>query len=166
MEAITPKQKLVYDYIHQFEAEQGFAPSQNEIATHFGFKSLGTVQDYLNRLSRAGFILRPKYGTRAARAAPSRAWPATKPTQATVSTGHSVNEGISEPTFEHGVQFRQTDRAQNGDLVLVTVKGSLAVKRLFRQRGRIELHSPESNTHAPLVNVDFTLHGVIVGVEP
>lgn len=53
---LTPKQKEVLDYIHSYTAEQGFAPSQQEIAKHFGFKSLGTVQNYLVRLERHGAL--------------------------------------------------------------------------------------------------------------
>lgn len=141
MEAITPKQKLVFEFIHQFEADKGFAPSQNEIATHFGFKSLGTVQDYLNRLNKAGLILRPRYGTRAARAAKA------------------------EPTFDTGVKFQKSEHANNGDVVLVTIDGALAIKRVFKQRGRVELHPVSGQAGPPLINVDFTLHGVLTDVE-
>lgn len=54
--AITPKQKKVLAFIEQYEAENGFPPSQKEIARHFNFKSLGTVQNYLVRLERNGFL--------------------------------------------------------------------------------------------------------------
>ena len=53
---ITPKQKAILDYIREFQAEKGYAASQQEIAEHFGFKSLGTVQNYLVRLERQGFL--------------------------------------------------------------------------------------------------------------
>ncbi len=54
--ALTPKQKEVHDFISGFTAEKGYAPSQQEIARHFGFKSLGTVQNYLVRLERQGLL--------------------------------------------------------------------------------------------------------------
>lgn len=53
---LTPKQKKVLDYIQRFQAKKGFAPSQQEIANHFGFRSLGTVQNYLVRLERQGLL--------------------------------------------------------------------------------------------------------------
>lgn len=53
---LTPKQKAILDYIQGFSGENGYAPSQQEIAKHFGFKSLGTVQNYLIRLERHGFL--------------------------------------------------------------------------------------------------------------
>lgn len=53
---LTPKQKDFLDFIDRFVQEQGFAPSQQEIARHFGFRSLGTVQNYLVRLERLGLL--------------------------------------------------------------------------------------------------------------
>ncbi len=53
---LTPKQKAILDFIEGFSGENGYAPSQQEIAKHFGFKSLGTVQNYLIRLERHGFL--------------------------------------------------------------------------------------------------------------
>jgi len=53
---LTPKQKKVLDYIEAHLKKKGYAPSQQEIARHFKFKSLGTVQNYLVRLERNGFI--------------------------------------------------------------------------------------------------------------
>lgn len=54
--SLTPKQKAFLDYLTQFRTENGFAPSQNEIAEHFGFRSLGTVQKYLVRLKEKGLL--------------------------------------------------------------------------------------------------------------
>ncbi|MGE0615749.1 MAG: transcriptional repressor LexA [Bacteriovoracia bacterium] len=53
---LTPKQLKVLEFIEQFRAEKGYAPSQHEIAQHFGFQSLGTVQNYLVRLERQGAL--------------------------------------------------------------------------------------------------------------
>ncbi|PLX41330.1 MAG: repressor LexA [Deltaproteobacteria bacterium] len=56
--AITPKQKAMLDYIREFTESVGYAPSQREIADHFGYSSLGTIQNYLVRLERAGWLER------------------------------------------------------------------------------------------------------------
>jgi repressor LexA len=53
---LTPKQKEILDFIERHSAQHGYAPSQQEIAKHFRFKSLGTVQNYLVRLERQGFL--------------------------------------------------------------------------------------------------------------
>lgn len=53
---LTPKQKVLWDFVRTFSEKYGFMPSQQEIADHFGFSSLGTVQNYLVRLERMGMI--------------------------------------------------------------------------------------------------------------
>lgn len=55
---VTPKQKRVLEFIRSFADSRGYAPSQHEIATHFGFRSLGTVQNYLTRLEALGLLRR------------------------------------------------------------------------------------------------------------
>ncbi len=61
---LTPKQKNVLDFIMKVTEENGYAPSQHEIAKHFGFTSLGTVQNYLVRLQRQGVLSKTWNGKR------------------------------------------------------------------------------------------------------
>lgn len=54
--ALTKKQKEVYDFIQAFHDHHGHAPTQNEIKDHFGLKSLGSVQKYLQYLNKEGLL--------------------------------------------------------------------------------------------------------------
>lgn len=54
--SLTEKQKRLLDYITDFQAKNGFGPSQQEIARYFGFRSLGTVQRYLVLLREQGIL--------------------------------------------------------------------------------------------------------------
>lgn len=54
--SLTKKQKQVFDYICEYIDENDFAPTQAEIQHHFGFKSLGSVQDYIRYLKNAGYL--------------------------------------------------------------------------------------------------------------
>lgn len=56
MMGITPKQKKFLEFVYKFSREHGYAPSQKEIANHFGWRSLGTVQDYLKKLREKGLL--------------------------------------------------------------------------------------------------------------
>lgn len=56
MGKITKKQKQVYDYICEYLSENGYSPTQREIQEHFGFKSLGSVQDYIRYLTQANYL--------------------------------------------------------------------------------------------------------------
>ncbi|MDA8792531.1 transcriptional repressor LexA [Bacteriovoracaceae bacterium] len=53
---ITKKQKEVYDYIVDYINQNQVSPTQAEIREHFGFKSLGSVQDYIRYLKNAGLL--------------------------------------------------------------------------------------------------------------
>lgn len=54
--ALTKKQKEVYDYIASYQDHHGHSPTQNEIKDHFGLKSLGSVQKYLQYLNKEGVL--------------------------------------------------------------------------------------------------------------
>jgi len=54
--SLTKKQKQVYDYIVEYLDQNGYSPTQVEIQTNFGFKSLGSVQDYIKYLKNAGYL--------------------------------------------------------------------------------------------------------------
>lgn len=54
--AITKKQKEFYDYIVAYNKEHGHSPTQKEIKDHFGLKSFGSVQKYLQYLSKEGLL--------------------------------------------------------------------------------------------------------------
>ena len=54
--AITKKQKEIYDYIVAYNKEYGHSPTQKEIKEHFGLKSFGSVQKYLQYLNKEGLL--------------------------------------------------------------------------------------------------------------
>lgn len=54
--AITKKQKEFYDYIVAYNLEHGHSPTQKEIKDHFGLKSFGSVQKYLQYLNKEGLL--------------------------------------------------------------------------------------------------------------
>src|SRR3989338_5855217 len=56
--SLTPKQQQLLQFIESEQRRRGHTPSQKEVAEHFGYKSLGTVQNYLTRLERQGFLKR------------------------------------------------------------------------------------------------------------
>lgn len=53
---LTKKQKQVYDFICCYIEENEYSPTQVEIQEYFGFKSLGSVQDYIRYLKNAGYV--------------------------------------------------------------------------------------------------------------
>ena len=97
---LTPKQKDVLDFILAFGARQGYAPSQQEIARHFGFKSLGTVQNYLVRLERAGLLRKEHNSKRSLQVLPPQ--PVAQPAVALPLLGR-VAAGRPIEALEEGI---------------------------------------------------------------
>ncbi len=92
---LTPKQKLFLEFLQHFEARNGYAPSQQEIATHFGFKSLGTVQDYLKRLEELGALKKTWNARRSTELMPKAA--AQISATATTTNPHDLPYEVQEP---------------------------------------------------------------------
>lgn len=55
---LTPIQASVLRYLSEQIAAHGSAPSFQEIADHFDYKSLATVHEHLSNLERKGYIRR------------------------------------------------------------------------------------------------------------
>ena len=51
---LTPRQRAAYDFIESFRAEQGYAPSYDEIRRHLGLASLNSVAKLIAQLRRRG----------------------------------------------------------------------------------------------------------------
>jgi repressor LexA len=58
MAKLTPRQKLILDYIHKEVTEKGYPPSVREIGEAVGLASSSTVQGHLVRLEKKGYIRR------------------------------------------------------------------------------------------------------------
>ncbi len=55
---LTRRQKQILDYLQSYIVEHGYAPSFEEIAERFAFRSLATVHEHLTNLQRKGYIRR------------------------------------------------------------------------------------------------------------
>jgi repressor LexA len=53
---LTRRQKEILDHISSYIEVNGYAPSFEEIASHFGYASLATVHEHLSNLERKGYI--------------------------------------------------------------------------------------------------------------
>jgi repressor LexA len=62
--ALTKKQKEVLDFITEYVRENGYSPTQKEIQAFFGFKSLGSVQDYIKYLTTGGYLNNDSHSVR------------------------------------------------------------------------------------------------------
>jgi repressor LexA len=176
---LTPKQKQVFDFIARHIETRGFSPSQQEIARAFGFRSLGTVQNYLVRLEREGLLNRDWNGRRSLRLAASTEPGLKLPLAGTVAAGkpieaietsdvievpptmvgsgeHFVLRVAGDSMMEDGildgdyVVVRKQASADSGQTVVALLDNEATVKRLQRHGGTVELH-PANPTMQPIL---------------
>ncbi|HTR21170.1 MAG TPA: transcriptional repressor LexA [Gemmatimonadales bacterium] len=69
---LTRRQREILDYLSDYIADRGYAPSFEEIAGKFSFGSLATVHEHLTNLERKGYIRRTPNESRAIEIVPPR----------------------------------------------------------------------------------------------
>lgn len=182
MSPLTPKQKRILDFIEAFTDHEGYAPSQQEIAHAFGFRSLGTIQNYLVRLQREGFLIKDGNARRGLRVVRPETGAVTLPLAGTVAAGKPIEAVANPDTVEvpasmvgPGENFvlrvqgdsmigdgildgdlvlvRKQAVAENGQTVVALIAGEATVKRFYRKGKRIELH-PANPGMVPIVVED------------
>lgn len=178
--SLTKKQKQIYDYISDYINEFEFAPTQMEIKEHFGFKSLGSVQDYIKYLTKAGYLEKSDNSVRGLKpTSPNDEMVIDIPLLGSVAAGSPIeaiegNEMISVPVamvpkgecfalnvsgnsmIEDGILdgdviiVKKSNSAFNGETVVALIDGEATVKRFYKKKEQIELH-PANSTMKPII---------------
>jgi len=191
MSPLTPKQKKVLEFIRSHIDQHDFPPSQQEIAKAFGFRSLGTVQNYLVRLEREGVISREWNAKRGMRVLRPVTEATELPLAGIVAAGKPIEAVENPDTIEvpsamvgAGENFvlrvrgdsmigdgildgdyvvvRKQMTAENGQTVVAMLGSEATVKRLYHKAGKVELH-PANPAMAPIA-VEAGENFRIVGV--
>jgi repressor LexA len=180
--SLTPKQLKILTFIQSHCDREGYPPSQQEIAQAFGFRSLGTVQNYLVRLEREGLVTKDRNAKRGLRVVRPQTTGAVLPLAGTVAAGKPI-EAIETPdTIEvpasmvgPGENFvlrvrgdsmsgdgilngdyvvvRRQATADNGQTVVALIREEATVKVFHRQGRRIELR-PANPAMVPIIVED------------
>lgn len=191
---LTRKQKEVYDYICAYIDEHGVSPTQAEIQDYFGFKSLGSVQDYIKYLINAGVLKNDPNAVRGLVPAEQAEPSVDIPMLGNVAAGIPIEviertETIAVPKsmIRAGTHFALTVKGQsmiedgilegdviivkkqatanNGDTVVATVDHEATVKRFQKKAKHIEL-IPANSSMKPIIvkDEDFQIKGILVGL--
>src|SRR5688500_16325462 len=72
---LTKRQREILTYLESYAETHGYAPSFEEIASHFNYNSLATVHEHLSNLERKGYIRRTYNESRAIEILPSEVFP-------------------------------------------------------------------------------------------
>ena len=58
---LTKRQKQVFDFVSAYVREHGYAPTLEEIGTHFGLSSPATVYKHIQQLVRKGYLRKARH---------------------------------------------------------------------------------------------------------
>src|SRR5690606_35832716 len=192
--ALTKKQKEVLDFITGYVRENGFSPTQKEIQEHFGFKSLGSVQDYIKYLTNGGYLMNDSHSVRGLM--PSTVQQNTEeiPLLGNIAAGtpieaiensnmisvpvHMLGRGQhyalkvkGESMIEEGILngdiaiIKHQTQAENGQIVVAVIDNETTLKKFFKKAKQIELH-PANSTMSPIIvrDKECEIRGLLVGL--
>ena len=148
--ALTKKQRQILDYVESFVDSNGYSPSYEEIADHFGYNSLATVHEHLTNLEQKGF-LRKNYNksrsleiVRADLHAPAL----ELPLKGEVAAGlpiEAVPDGMEETvTVPH-------DMVRRGENYVLRVRGDSMIEEQIRDGDYIIVNSRQTAENGEMV---------------
>ena len=184
MPKTNPREEQVLNFIREFSAENGYAPSIREICAGVGLRSTASVNYHLKNLQQKGMLTQGEKGRKRAIAAPQR--PGQIPLIGTVTAGLPIlalenREGTiswdGDPTcfalrvrgdsmINAGifsgdvVVVRPQPTADDGQIVVARLEDEATVKRLRRRNGEIWL-MPENEAYAPIDGTYAQIVGVV-----
>lgn len=187
---LTERQQQVLQFVTSYIDNQGYPPSQREIARHIGVSSTLGVMKHLDALEKKGFLKREST---------SRAITLTTPASTTASLPiiGTVRAGQLTPAVEdiqgylsldrlqlHGGTFllrvrgdsminaaicdgdlalvRPQPVAENRDIVVAMVEGEATLKEFHREQGQIRLQ-PKNPNMAPIIIREGSGEVTIIG---
>lgn len=184
MSKTNPREEQVLNFIREFSAENGYAPSIREICAGVGLRSTASVNYHLKNLQQKGMLTLGEKGRKRAIAAPQR--PGQIPLIGTVTAGlpilalenregtiswdgdpscfalrvrgdSMINAGIFSGDV---VVVRPQPTADDGQIVVARLEDEATVKRLRRRNGQIWL-MPENEAYAPIDGTYAQIVGVV-----
>jgi repressor LexA len=194
MTYLTKRQREILDFVRSFQRERGYAPSLEEIASHFGLSAVSTVHEHLTNLTEKGYLRRG--WNRARSIEPLVAGEAVDvPLLGTVAAGEPIEavevpESVVLPPGFTGrgesfvlkvkgdsmvgdgildgdlIVVEKRRRVENGAMAVVLVGGGEAtVKRFYQEGERVRLRpSNPDMEEIVLLAADVEVRGVVTGL--
>ena len=122
MASMTKKQKQIYDYIAQYIAKYGYAPSLSEIRDKVKINTISTIHGYISRLIKAGLLKRVKGVSRSIELVKTKALNMLEvPLVGTITCGQPI-EAIEIP--DTTIEIAKDRRFQEDELYALKAKGN------------------------------------------
>lgn len=159
--ALTKKQRQILDYVESFVESNGYSPSYEEIADHFGYNSLATVHEHLTNLEQKGFLRKNYNKSRSLEVvrADLHAPALELPLRGEVAAGlpiEAVPDGMDETvTVPH-------DMVRRGENYVLRVRGNSMIEEQIRDGDYIIVNSRQTAENGEMV-VALVADGTVGG---
>ncbi|MGN1094841.1 MAG: transcriptional repressor LexA [Eubacteriales bacterium] len=122
MQALTRREKEIYDYICKTIEENGYSPSVRDIRDSLGIKSTSTVHAYIGRLEEKGYVRKEDGKSRTITLGDDSASKSKTrvPILGQVAAGLPI---LAEQNIEGYIDFSPNEKRMTGELFALRVKG-------------------------------------------
>jgi repressor LexA len=192
--ALTSRQREIYDFIREKIEKRGYPPTVREIGDAFEIKSPNGVMCHLNALVKKGLIERAPQSARAIQLLDRPLHSGELPLVGAVAAGEPIEALSSEERFSFSEMFggsknfvlqvrgtsmiedhiddgdfvviRQQDTAENGERVVAMIDNEVTLKKFYNSGGQVVLQ-PCNGAMKPIFvdpESETRVLGVLVGV--
>ncbi|MBI4185586.1 transcriptional repressor LexA [Candidatus Berkelbacteria bacterium] len=190
---LTPKQKVVLEYVRSYIEDHDYAPSYREIADSLGLRSVATVAEHVTTLQNKGHLEKDPLEARSLQLTPR--WDERVfaiPLEGSIAAGSPIaairtHETIDIPRsmmasnvfalkvsgdsmIDDGildgdyVVIQRTEQPRNGDIVVALLEEeNVTLKRYYKEKDRICL-KPANRNYAPIYTNHVEIQGRVLGV--
>jgi len=147
--SLTKRQREILTYLDSYTGERGYAPSFEEIASHFNYNSLATVHEHLTNLERKGYIKRAYNESRGIEVLPSAVTPRamTLPLLGTVAAGLPI-EAIQMP---ESIGVPEDFVRRGGNHYVLRVRGNSMIDEQIRDGDFVIVNEKRSADNGEMV---------------
>ena len=146
---LTRRQKQILDYLQSYIRDNGYAPSFEEIAEQFDFRSLATVHEHLSNLERKGYIQRGHNESRAIEVMPlpDHVNAVELPLLGQVAAGEPI-EAISQPET---ISVPMDLIPRRGSSYVLRVRGDSMIDEHIQSDDYVIVHSRQEADNGEMV---------------
>ncbi|UCF40778.1 MAG: transcriptional repressor LexA [Gemmatimonadota bacterium] len=146
---LTRRQKEILDYLQSYIHKRGYAPSFEEIAEHFAFRSLATVHEHLTNLERKGYIQRGHNESRAIEVMPllGQAGATELPLLGQVAAGEPI-EAVVTP---ESIAVPNDLIPRRGNCYVLRVRGESMIDEHIESGDFVVVHGRDSADNGEMV---------------
>ena len=146
---LTRRQRQILDFLNSYTAENGYAPSFEEIAEHFNYNSLATVHEHLTNIERKGYIKRTYNESRAIEILPSDV--ISRAVELPLLGAVAAGAPLEAMTTDETVSVPEDFVRRSGNHYALRVRGQSMIEDQIRDGDFVVVHDRQSADNGDMV---------------